>query len=296
MASLESKVDQLDKSFRDHIELVAQSMKEQEKSVDNQTRMIERSIREIHSQKSSYADIVKGTCSEVVEKVSAEISSIPKANSAQREPQNMTGIVKVFDDFIDRDRRKNNLVVHNLPEAEGGSLEERSTRDRKLFQEVMKESFRLNVTVARSFRAGKSVNGRARLLIVTLETPGVKQEVLRMAPQLRSSDKWGNIYITPDLTPAEREAARKVREELAARRKSGETNLTIRRGRIVTIDTVVHSGPRSSDGTTGLAAPVGPHRAGSASNHGDIESRSTKGSDSGVGKEEFPVIPDPSQG
>ena len=139
------------------------------------------------------------------------------------------------------------------------------------------------------------MNDWARLLIVTLKTPGVKQDVLHKAPQLRSSDKWGNIYITPDLTPAEREASRKVREELAARRKSGETNLTIRRGRIVTIDTVVQSGAQRLDETTGLAAPVDPHGAGSASNQGDTESRCPEGSDSGGGREELPAIPGPSQ-
>ena len=42
------------------------------------------------------------------------------------------------------------------------------------------------------------------------------------------------IYITPDLTPAEREAARKLREELTVRRAAGETNLVIWKGRIVT--------------------------------------------------------------
>ena len=93
----------------------------------------------------------------------------------------------------------------------------------------------MSVSVARSFRVGKATETRARLLIVTLDTPGVKQDVLRMAPQLRQSEKWGNIYITPDLTPAEREAAKKLREELAARKRAGEENLTIRRGKIVNV-------------------------------------------------------------
>ena len=48
---------------------------------------------------------------------------------------------------------------------------------------------------------------------------------------------WSNIYITPDLSRAEREAARKLREELAARRRAGEANLAIRKGRIVATDT-----------------------------------------------------------
>ena len=146
---------------------------------------------------------------------------------------------KVFDEFIDKDRRKNNLVIHNLPEMGEGTVEERSSRDVRMFQEVVKDSFKLNVAVARSFHVGKAMGNRERLLIVTLKTPGVKQELLRMAPRLRSSAKWGNIYITPDLTRAEREATRKVREELAVRKNAGKTNLTIRKGRIVPVCTVL---------------------------------------------------------
>ena len=272
LRSLEAKVDQIDKSMKDHMKLVAQSMKEQEKAVQDQTRILERSVKEIHSQKSTYADIVKGSCSEMVEKVSAKISSIPQGSSTEADPRNMTGIVKAFDDFVDKDRRKNNLVVHNLPEDVAGSVAERSERDTKLFQEVIKDSFKMNVAVAKSFRVGKSVENRERLLIVTLETPGVKQDVLRMAPQLRNSVKWSNIYITPDLTPAEREAARKVREELARRRKAGETNLTIRKGRVVTMGTVVLSAPRmeaSYSGSSEPAAPGGCHPPKSSVNSDD---------------------------
>ena len=63
----------------------------------------------------------------------------------------------------------------------------------------------------------------------------MKGDVLRLAPQLRNSNSWSNIYITPDLTKEERDAARKVREELAARRSAGETNLTIRKGKVVSV-------------------------------------------------------------
>ena len=87
--------------------------------------------------------------------------------------------------------------------------------------------------MSKCFYVGRTPQNKPRLLIVTLDTPGVKQDILRLAPQLRSSEKWGNIYITPDLTKSEREAARKIREELAARRAAGESNITIRRGRIV---------------------------------------------------------------
>ena len=48
----------------------------------------------------------------------------------------------------------------------------------------------MNVAVSKSFRGGKAVPGRNRLLIVTLETPGIKWDILRSAPQLRGT--WGN--------------------------------------------------------------------------------------------------------
>ena len=236
MMSLETRVEQLDKAMRGHAKLLTQSLKEQEAGIVNQTKLLESSIRELHNQKTSYADMVKCTCSEVVDKVSAKISSIPQGQLTQSEPTNMVGVSKVFDNFLDRDRRKNNLVIHNLPEAAGVSKEDRAAHDLRLFQDLVKDMFHMSVAVARSFRVGRSVENRARLLIVTLETPGVKQDILRLAPQLRSSEKYGNVYITPDLTPAEREAAKKLRDELSARKKAGEVNITIRRGKIVRSD------------------------------------------------------------
>ena len=264
MVSLESKVEQLDKSMKDYIKLVSQSLKEQELAVQNQTKLLERSVKELHSQKVLYADLVKGTCTEVVQKVPENIYSVPPTQGppAQVEPKTMTGMAKVFDDYLDKDRRKNNLVVHNLPESEGGPREDRLARDIIMFQNVMKETFRMSVAIARSFRVGKTVENRDRLLIIMLETPGVKQEIFRMAPQLQNSDKWGNIYVTPDLTSAEREAARKLREELVARRRAGEENLVIRRGRIIASDKSVPSKSQGSHtgtgGTEGQARPQ-PH-------------------------------------
>ena len=152
------------------------------------------------------------------------------------------------------------LLVHNLPEPKSGSMMQRSEEDVHLFQEVVKDEFRMNVTVSRCFRVRKSrEDGKARLLIVTLDTPGVKRDILRLAPQLRDFQKWGMIYITPDLTTAEREAACKVREELAARRTAGETNLTIRRGRVVKQASPSSGSPGdTSSGSPGTGHPSVP--------------------------------------
>ena len=80
---------------------------------------------------------------------------------------------------------------------------------------------------------GKKHQDRPRLLIITLDNPACKHDILRGAPQLRNSGKYDKICITPDLTLKEREAGRKLREELASRRRAGEENVAIRGGKII---------------------------------------------------------------
>ena len=97
LASLESKVDHLALKVDTHMKRIAQSLKEQEQAVDSQTKMIERFIRDNHTQKATYAEMVKGTCSDVVAKVSAKVSTIPQAFSSQAASKDMQTISRVFD-------------------------------------------------------------------------------------------------------------------------------------------------------------------------------------------------------
>ena len=246
LVSLEGKVDQLNREVKEHLGKMLQCLHEQERCVDGQTKLIERSIRENVAQKATYAEMVKGTCSEVVDRVSAKLSAYPQLAASHTAAKD----VQVFDDFLSKDRGKNNLVFHNLPESEATSLAGRSEHDTKLLQEFVKEEFRLRVQVMKSFRAGKAIPGRHRLLIVTMENEEVKHDLLRLAPQLRSSSVWGNIFISPDLTKAERDAARKLREELKARKQAGEDGLVIRKGRIVSA---------ASSGSKAKPIEVGQH-------------------------------------
>ena len=83
----------------------------------------------------------------------------------------MKTMARVFSNYANKDWQMNNLVIHNLPEANGSSQAEQSSRNIKLFQDVMNEMFRVSVTISRSFRVGKTDPNRDRLLIVTLEAP-----------------------------------------------------------------------------------------------------------------------------
>ena len=260
LGNVEAKVDHLDSFVRAHMRTVEQCLKEQEKTSAEQVKLLERSIKENHQEKDSYANIVKGSCAEVVSKVTSQITSLPSDHATKTTPRAVQDLSAIFDDYQEKEKRKLNVVVCNMKESENDSFEERTKLDALNFEKMVREAFSLKVACVRSFRAGKKFPGKDRLLIVTLESVGIKRELLRLAPQLRSSEAYNSIYINPDLTPREREQGRKLREELTARREKGEKNLSIRKGRIVCLNVSHCSGtnsvhPPSSDAECSAREP-----------------------------------------
>ena len=234
-SSLENKLQDISDAVKAHMKLITQSMKEQEKVVSDSSKLVERMFREQHTQKSTYADMVRGTCDRVVKDVSAKIEALPVRVGAKETPEARTVVSDAFNDFMDKERRKLNVVVHNLPESDAMSVSERSECDKELFKDVIKEGLNLIVHPTRSFRAGKKLGDRPRLLIVSLASEEVKGDLLRMAPQLRYLSTWERIYVTPDLSKKEREEGKKLRIELTARKHAGESDIMIKRGKIVKV-------------------------------------------------------------
>ena len=97
---------------------IEHSLREQEQAIDRQTKLVKRSIKDTHAQETLYTDMVKGTCSNMVAKVSAKVASIPQSLVTHTVSKEIQDISKVFDDFLENDKRKNNPVVHNLPESD----------------------------------------------------------------------------------------------------------------------------------------------------------------------------------
>ena len=269
---LEGKFSTLETTVCTQMRLVSESLLKQEQSMKGELDKVGQAVLECHKhlldqaskiekmtqkQKASYAEAVKGTSDELVNAVKSQLETLPKLQQGT-DQKSFRELSHAIDDHMDRERRKANLVVHNLPEQAGDSLADRSKNDIALFTTMVREVMKLNVTASKSFRAGKKTGDRPRLLIVSLDNPASKFDVLRHATELRNSDEYQNIYVTPDLTPKEREANRILREELAVRKKAGEANLMIRKGRIVQV-------ARSAPAPVQVGAPAsasGPATAG----------------------------------
>ena len=145
-------------------------------------------------------------------------------------------VVDMFDDYLDYEKRKKNVVVFNLPETEGATRSEQSKEDRAAFVSLVKEHLRISAKVENSFRVGKRNPDRPRLLVVSLSSEGEKWEILRQAPLLKDAGLNPRIYINPDLSARERARGKQLRDELARRKAAGESNLIIRQGRITKRD------------------------------------------------------------
>lgn len=143
----------------------------------------------------------------------------------------------------EQDRRKCNLVISNLPE--GGISE-----DMSFFSDILKKELNLSLKPSKAYRAGKRLEGKPRLLIVTMEDEGKKWEVLKRGKLLRESadEVLKSVYINLDLTFEERQENKKLREELKRRRENGE-NVKIIRGKCVVIDEVKRDRARNAPHT-----------------------------------------------
>ena len=139
----------------------------------------------------------------------------------------------ILDSFLDKEQKKMYLVIHNMEESSGKDARERASKDAEKFKAMIRETMRIVVHTTKCFRVGRKREGKPRLLIISVDDLDTKHEILRHARDLRSTDEYGNIFITPDLTKSEREQGKRMREELDRRREAGEKDLVIWRGKII---------------------------------------------------------------
>ena len=135
---------------------------------------------------------------------------------------------------MDKERRKQNLIIHNLPEPSECTDTERLEKDLQQVSSLLTSEFGVpeNI-VSKPTRLGVLKTNRSRLLRIEIKDLAAKRQILRNATKLRASSKWSNVYVSPDLTPKEREQNKLLREELRARKAAREKDLYIKFGRIV---------------------------------------------------------------
>ena len=137
-------------------------------------------------------------------------------------------------EISEKEKRKNNVVIHNLLEPSGASEEEMKMYDMDHVQFLIDDAIKadsINVTSAIRLGARRDPGSKPRSLLVTLSDG--RDEVINRQISIRGYKGYERIYIDPDRTPNERQFHVALREELKRRRGRGETDLIIRNGQIV---------------------------------------------------------------
>ena len=136
--------------------------------------------------------------------------------------QDNTGASELVDPHLavreieDRERRKSNIVLFNLPESSSEDAKVRQAADHTDFKSICQSQLDVGVVeVEAAYRLGpKEKNGRgSRPLKVILKDIATKKQILTNAKKLKNTEDSGTkqIAIAPDLTKMQREEMRKLR-------------------------------------------------------------------------------------
>ena len=110
------------------------------------------------------------------------------------------GVLEVVDEYVEREKRKNNLIIHNFPEpTEVSSNEQRALKDTEALTGLFHTEFKVtDAKIRRATRLGafKSISARPQLLLVEFSDISIKRSILRQATKLRRSSKWSDVYIS----------------------------------------------------------------------------------------------------
>lgn len=145
-------------------------------------------------------------------------------------------VKQAFEELNEKNKRKLNLIVVNVPENEGENAEDRNQKDLDAVSRLVERTTDvLKSELCSSVRLGaKSIGLKPRMLRVTVSSEEAKRKILSGARKLNEGvkDPKKRIYFNQDRTPKEREDFKKLRAELEERRKE-DSDLIIRGGKIV---------------------------------------------------------------
>ena len=147
-------------------------------------------------------------------------------------------VTDIMQENRDRDERKLNIIIANLPESEAGSHEDKKQDDKnRVRQLVAKICDVAGGDIDNPARLGPIYigrNARPRLLKMTVKSAEAKEQIMRNVYSLNAGIDFENrVYINNDSTPREREMYRKLKTEMARRLDEGERDLVIRNLQIV---------------------------------------------------------------
>ena len=260
------------------LEKIDEQIKQVDKKVDNVKTVLENRIEKLEKQfknkdftvESQIKDLTQNLNNKVEEKIENAQNNFQKNITSTQENlqkvQKLEEIIIQREEVRDREMRKKNLILYNVPESVAEDAAGRITDDCQKIKTIFaRNKFTLtHENVVNIFRMGKKQENesneesqkeddneqkkqkrqpnksRCRPLLLKFNSYEYKQNVLShcsndmkyLDVETRASTP---IHYSMDLTEQQREERRELVAEMRRRKTNGEENLEIRSGKIVTI-------------------------------------------------------------
>ncbi|GJQ83091.1 hypothetical protein Trydic_g15971 [Trypoxylus dichotomus] len=133
-------------------------------------------------------------------------------------------------ELAQRQERKNNLIIFNLPEMDSGSKTEQISEDTRAIKEMF-STLNIKVDTISPIRLGKydpTSSARRRPVRIRLPHTDAVADVIRLSGKLKSIDKFKLVSLSRDKTPAQIGYYKHIKQQLTDRTLAGETGLSIK--------------------------------------------------------------------
>ena len=131
-----------------------------------------------------------------------------------------------------------NIILHQLPESTAENSQTRKNDDISEASKIFIKVLSIPSNVTNAIRLGQK-GAKPNLLKITLDSERSKVLILKNCTKLRDTDSpeyLKSVYITPDLTPKEKDTNKALRSKLNELNKDRK-DFRIRNGKIVRRET-----------------------------------------------------------
>lgn len=122
-------------------------------------------------------------------------------------------------DFKEREKRKNNIIIYNLPEPSAEDNETKIEQEYSKIRDIC-ECTEVNSEVETAKRLGEKRNrfSKPRPLKVVLKEENSKHKMLKISQKLKAVQELKTITVTPDYTFRQRQMNKTMKQEVSKRR------------------------------------------------------------------------------
>jgi len=141
----------------------------------------------------------------------------------------------LFNEQREREKRKLNMILHNMPESTASESIARKKDDIMKVTSMLKDYISVKPTISKAVRLGKKGSDKRHLLEITIGSIEEKVAILRNKFKLRAEpnpEYVKKICVTPDLTPPEQRKNKALRQQWMEMNKE-ENIYQIKNGEIV---------------------------------------------------------------